>query len=60
MVGTLGYSAFVGLGIFIIGFLMQVALILIVIKQQKKGVQITEKQVRLTMEVLQGICLIKM
>ncbi|KAF8815566.1 multidrug resistance-associated ABC transporter [Phlegmacium glaucopus] len=60
LIGTLGYSALVGLGVLIIGFPLQVVLILIVINQRKKGAKITDKRVRLTTEVLQGIRLIKM
>ena len=44
----------------IIGFPLQVILVLIIVKQRKKGVKITDKRVRLTTEVLQGIRLIKM
>ena len=44
----------------IFGFPIQTVLILIIIKQREKGVKITDKRVRLTTEVLQGIRLIKM
>ena len=39
---------------------MQAALFLIITKQREKGLKITDKRVRLTTEVLQGIRLIKM
>jgi ATP-binding cassette subfamily C (CFTR/MRP) protein 1 len=44
----------------IFGFLLQFVLVLIIVKQRQKGVKITDKRVRLTTEVLQGIRLIKM
>ena len=44
----------------IIGFPLQTFLVLIIRKQREKGVKITDKRVRLTTEVLQGIRLIKM
>ena len=44
----------------IIGFPLQMILVMIVLKQREKGVKITDKRIRLTTEVLQGIRLIKM
>ena len=44
----------------IIGIPLEAFLVLIIIKQRAKGVEITDKRVRLTSEVLQGIRLIKM
>ncbi|KAJ7054729.1 multidrug resistance-associated ABC transporter [Mycena amicta] len=55
----LGYSALVGLGVLLLGFPLQVILVRIMFTQRKKGVKITDKRVRLTNEVLQGIRLIK-
>jgi ATP-binding cassette, subfamily C (CFTR/MRP), member 1 len=46
--------------VLIFGFPLQFVLILIIVKQRQKGVKITDKRVRLTTEVLQGIRLIKM
>jgi ATP-binding cassette, subfamily C (CFTR/MRP), member 1 len=46
--------------VLIIGFPLQAGLVLIIVKQREKGVKITDKRVRLTTEVLQGIRLIKM
>jgi len=61
LIGTLGYSALVGLGVMIFGLPIQTILVVIIVKQREKGVKkITDKRVRLTTEVLQGIRLIKM
>ncbi|KAF9466028.1 multidrug resistance-associated ABC transporter [Collybia nuda] len=59
LLGNLGYSALVGLGVLILGFPIQFVLVKIMFAQRKKGVKITDTRVRLTTEVLQGIRLIK-
>ncbi|TFK36264.1 cadmium ion transporter [Crucibulum laeve] len=59
LIGNLGYSALVGLGVLILGFPIQMILVVILFTQAKKGVKITDKRVRLTTEVLQGIRLLK-
>ncbi|KAJ8457503.1 hypothetical protein ONZ45_g18288 [Pleurotus djamor] len=59
LLGNLGYSALVGLGVLIIGIPVQAALVSIMFKQRKKGVKFTDKRLRLTTEVLQGIRLLK-
>ncbi|KAF7297335.1 Multidrug resistance-associated ABC transporter protein [Mycena indigotica] len=59
LLGNLGYSALVGLGVLLLGFPLQVILVRIMFKQRTKGVKITDTRVRLTNEVLQGIRLIK-
>lgn len=59
LIGTLGYSALVGLGVLIIGFPIQFLLVRAMFVQRKKGVKLTDSRVRLTTEVLQGIRLIK-
>ncbi|THG96760.1 hypothetical protein EW026_g5132 [Hermanssonia centrifuga] len=59
LIGNLGYSALVGLGVLILGFPLQFFFIKMMFSQRKKGVQITDQRVRLTTEVLQGIRLIK-
>ncbi|KAF5310093.1 hypothetical protein D9619_010353 [Psilocybe cf. subviscida] len=59
LLGNLGYSALVGLGVLILGFPIQVILVRVMFTQRKKGVALTDKRVRLTTEVLQGIRLIK-
>ncbi|KAH9476201.1 ABC-type transporter cicA [Psilocybe cubensis] len=59
LLGNLGYSALVGLGVLMIGFPLQFALVKVMFTQRKKGVKITDKRQRLTTEVLQGIRLIK-
>ncbi|KIM43822.1 hypothetical protein M413DRAFT_434825 [Hebeloma cylindrosporum] len=59
LLGNLGYSALVGLGVLILGFPIQIFLVKVMFTQRKKGVKITDKRVRLTTEVLQGIRLIK-
>ncbi|KAF8154551.1 multidrug resistance-associated ABC transporter [Crassisporium funariophilum] len=60
LIGNLGYSALVGLGVLIIGLPIQFLLIVIMFNQRKKGVKITDRRVRLTTEVLHGIRLIKL
>ncbi|KAF5370913.1 hypothetical protein D9615_009789 [Tricholomella constricta] len=60
LLGNLGYSALVGLGVLIIGVPFQAILVVIMFKQREKGVKITDTRVRLTTEVLQGIRLLKM
>ncbi|RDB26371.1 Oligomycin resistance ATP-dependent permease YOR1 [Hypsizygus marmoreus] len=59
LLGNLGYSALVGLGVLILGFPIQLILVKVMFAQRKKGVKITDTRVRLTTEVLQGIRLIK-
>jgi len=59
-VSQLGYSALVGLGVLILGFPLQIMLVRVMFNQRKKGVKLTDKRVRLTTEVLQGIRLIKL
>ncbi|KAJ7172563.1 multidrug resistance-associated ABC transporter [Mycena filopes] len=59
LIGNLGYSALVGLGVLIFGFPLQTLLVRVMFTQRKKGVKITDTRVRLTNEVLQGIRLIK-
>ncbi|KAG7095244.1 hypothetical protein E1B28_006018 [Marasmius oreades] len=59
LIGNLGYSALVGLGVLIIGLPVQFLLVRIIFNQRKKGVKITDSRVRLTNEVLQGVRLIK-
>jgi len=46
--------------VFILGFPVQLLLVKIMFTQRKTGVKITDKRVRLTSEVLQGIRLIKL
>ncbi|KAK7454037.1 hypothetical protein VKT23_011548 [Stygiomarasmius scandens] len=59
LIGQLGYSALVGLGVLVLGFPIQLILIRIMFKQRRKGVKITDSRVRMTTEVLQGVRLIK-
>ncbi|CAA7270432.1 unnamed protein product [Cyclocybe aegerita] len=59
LLGNLGHSALVGLGVLLLGFPLQFILVKIMFQQRRKGVQITDKRVRLTTEVLQGVRLIK-
>ncbi|KAJ7353075.1 multidrug resistance-associated ABC transporter [Mycena albidolilacea] len=59
LINNLGYSALVGLGVLLLGFPLQIALVKIMFTQRKKGVKITDTRVRLSNEVLQGIRLIK-
>ncbi|KAJ7658502.1 multidrug resistance-associated ABC transporter [Mycena rosella] len=59
LLGNLGYSALVGLGVLLLGFPLQILLVRIMFTQRKKGVKITDTRVRLSNEVLQGIRLIK-
>ncbi|KAI0085949.1 multidrug resistance-associated ABC transporter [Irpex rosettiformis] len=59
LVGNLGYSALVGLGILSLGLPVQMALIRVMFRQRKKGVDITDQRVRLITEVLQAIRLLK-
>ncbi|KAL0958947.1 hypothetical protein HGRIS_014261 [Hohenbuehelia grisea] len=60
LIWTLGYSALVGLGVLIFGMPTQLILIMVVFKQRKKGVKITDMRMRTTTEVLQGIRFLKM
>ncbi|TFY55007.1 hypothetical protein EVJ58_g8525 [Rhodofomes roseus] len=59
LIKTLGYSALVGLGVFVLGFPVQVACAIVMFQQRSKGVVLTDKRVRTVTEVLQGIRLIK-
>ncbi|KAI0087237.1 multidrug resistance-associated ABC transporter [Irpex rosettiformis] len=59
LIGNIGYSALVGLGVLVLGFPVQLILVKIMFGQRKKMVKITDQRVRLTTEVLQGIRLIK-
>ncbi|KAG2004754.1 ATP-binding cassette transporter [Coprinopsis cinerea AmutBmut pab1-1] len=59
VIGVLGYSALVGLGVLIIGLPIQIILVRIMFIQRSKGVKYTDKRIRLTNEVLQGIRLVK-
>ncbi|KAJ7658484.1 multidrug resistance-associated ABC transporter [Mycena rosella] len=59
LIGNLGYSTLVGLGVLLLGFPLQMVLIRIMFAQRLKGVKLTDTRVRLSNEVLQGIRLIK-
>ncbi|KAI5122830.1 hypothetical protein M0805_003125 [Coniferiporia weirii] len=59
LINNLGYSALVGLGVLLLGFPFQFLLVRRMFTARKSGVQITDRRVRLTTEVLQGIRLIK-
>ncbi|KAF9500249.1 multidrug resistance-associated ABC transporter [Pleurotus eryngii] len=59
LLGNLGYSALVGLGVLILGLPIQTVLVMIMFKQRKKGVKFTDTRLRLTTEVLQGVRLLK-
>ncbi|KAJ7284355.1 multidrug resistance-associated ABC transporter [Mycena rebaudengoi] len=59
LLGNLGYSGLVGLGVLLLGFPLQYILVRIMFLQRSMGVEITDSRVRLTNEVLQGIRLIK-
>ncbi|KAH6879600.1 cadmium ion transporter [Coprinopsis sp. MPI-PUGE-AT-0042] len=59
LIGTLGYSALVGLGVMIFSLPVQGVLVKIFFEQRKKCVKITDKRTQLTTEVLQGIRMIK-
>ncbi|PPR03716.1 hypothetical protein CVT24_007391 [Panaeolus cyanescens] len=59
LINNLGVSALVGLGVLLLGFPIQFVLVKVMFTQRKKGVQYTDKRVRLATEVLQGIRLIK-
>ncbi|KAL0958936.1 hypothetical protein HGRIS_014252 [Hohenbuehelia grisea] len=60
LIGNLGYSALVGLGVLILGFPIQFISVRIMFKQRKKGVKFTDSRLRLTTEVLQGVRLLKL
>ncbi|KAJ7580556.1 multidrug resistance-associated ABC transporter [Mycena floridula] len=60
LIGTLGYSALVGLGVLIVGLPIQLVLVTIMFSQRAKAVKVTDSRVRLITEVLQGIRLIKL
>ncbi|KAJ2916152.1 hypothetical protein MD484_g4261, partial [Candolleomyces efflorescens] len=59
LIGNLGYSALVGLAVLLLGFPLQIMIVKVMFKQRTKGVVFTDKRVRLTTEVLQGIRLLK-
>ncbi|KAJ7284389.1 multidrug resistance-associated ABC transporter [Mycena rebaudengoi] len=59
ILGNLGYSGLVGLGVILLGFPLQFILVKLMFAQRSKGVKFTDARVRLTSEVLQGIRLIK-
>ncbi|TFK23810.1 ATP-dependent bile acid permease [Coprinopsis marcescibilis] len=59
VIGTLGYSALVGLGVLVVGLPLQIVLVKIMFAQREKGVKFTDKRLRLTGEVMQGIRLVK-
>ncbi|KAG6830985.1 hypothetical protein H0H92_013457 [Tricholoma furcatifolium] len=59
LIANLGYSALVGLGALLLAFPIQLVLVKILFAQRKKAVVFTDKRIRLTTEVLQGIRLIK-
>ncbi|KAH8110164.1 multidrug resistance-associated ABC transporter [Phellopilus nigrolimitatus] len=59
LINNLGYSALVGLGVIVLGFPVQIVLVRIMYAAMLSGVKITDRRVRLTSEVLQGIRLIK-
>ncbi|KAH6879589.1 cadmium ion transporter [Coprinopsis sp. MPI-PUGE-AT-0042] len=59
LIGTLGYSALVGLGVMIFAMPVQGILVKIFFDQRQKCAKITDKRTQLTTEVLQGIRMIK-
>ncbi|KAF9488932.1 multidrug resistance-associated ABC transporter [Pleurotus eryngii] len=59
LIGNLGYSALVGLGVLIFGMIPQGFLAAIIFKQRQNGVKFTDARMRLTTEVLQGIRILK-
>ncbi|TEB30865.1 multidrug resistance-associated ABC transporter [Coprinellus micaceus] len=59
LIGNLGYSALVGLGVLVISFPLQIMIVRVMFKQRMKGLKFTDRRVRLTTEVLQGIRLLK-
>ncbi|KAF9527181.1 ATP-dependent bile acid permease [Crepidotus variabilis] len=59
LIWNLGYVTFVGFGVMIIFMPLQYLVVLVIMQQRQKGVKITDKRVRLSTEVLQGIRLIK-
>ncbi|KAF7760155.1 hypothetical protein Agabi119p4_10831 [Agaricus bisporus var. burnettii] len=60
LLGNIGYSALVGLGVLVLAFPLQIGLVKIMFSQRKKAVGVTDLRIRLTTEVLQGIRLIKL
>ncbi|EPQ52804.1 multidrug resistance-associated ABC transporter [Gloeophyllum trabeum ATCC 11539] len=60
LIYNLGYSALVGLGVFIFGAPVQGILVAILMIARRKGLAITDQRIRLTSEVLQGIRLVKL
>ncbi|KAH9476173.1 ABC-type transporter cicA [Psilocybe cubensis] len=59
LIGNIGYSALVGVAVFVVSLPVQTILVAIMYNQARKGIKITDQRVRLTTEVLQGIRLIK-
>ncbi|TFK23813.1 ATP-dependent bile acid permease [Coprinopsis marcescibilis] len=59
VIGMLGYSALVGLGVLLLGLPIQIILVKIMFSERTKGVVYTDKRIRLTSEVMQGIRLVK-
>ncbi|KZS90158.1 multidrug resistance-associated ABC transporter [Sistotremastrum niveocremeum HHB9708] len=59
LINNLGVSALVGLGVLVFGFPVQAMLVRLMFAQRKKGVKLTDRRVRLSTEVLQGIRLLK-
>ncbi|KZT33501.1 multidrug resistance-associated ABC transporter [Sistotremastrum suecicum HHB10207 ss-3] len=59
LIGNLGVSALVGLGVLVFGFPIQGMLVKLMFGQRKKGVKFTDQRVRLSTEVLQGIRLLR-
>ncbi|TFK19762.1 cadmium ion transporter [Coprinopsis marcescibilis] len=59
LIGTLGYSALVGLGVIVFSFPIQMIFVKIFFAQRNKCIKITDKRVQLTTEVLNGIRMIK-
>lgn len=60
LIGNLGVSALVGLGVLLVGFPLQSIFVRTIYVQRKKAVMITDQRMRITTEVLQGIRLIKL
>jgi ATP-binding cassette subfamily C (CFTR/MRP) protein 1 len=51
LIGNLGYSALVGMGVLLLALPVQFYLVRVIFKQRKKGVDITDRRVRLSNEV---------
>ncbi|KLO13407.1 multidrug resistance-associated ABC transporter [Schizopora paradoxa] len=59
LINNLGVSALVGLGVLVLGFPVQFLLVRVMFRARRKGVVFTDRRVRFTTEILQGIRLIK-